>query len=218
MMKLSDDMLSMMKNFSSINSSIVLRKGNVQRSMSSNKTVLVEAEFADDIPVDFGIYDLNQFLGNVMTLNNPDLTFKADCVVMNDGKMKLEYHACSPTLIISPPDKDLVMKSVDVKFDITTDTLNKMLKLATMNNLPNLSIIGKNGKLVAMAHDKKADTSNTVMTDLCPYDGKDFDASFSVDNIKVISDDYTVEIMGSGFSKFTSKTRKLKYFVALESK
>ena len=217
-MKLSENMLSMMKNFSSINSSIVLRKGNTQKSISSDKSVLVEAEFTDTIPVDFGIYDLNQFLGNITTLNNPDLTFNTESVTMDDGRLKLEYFACSPNLIISPPDKELSMKSIDVTFNITNDILNKMTKLATMNTLPNLSIIGKNGKLTAMAHDKKNDTSNSIVTDLCPYNDKDFNVSFRVENIKVLPDDYTIDIMVTGFAKFTSKNRKIKYFIALESK
>lgn len=218
MMKLSDDLLNVMKNFSSINSSILLKKGNVQKSISPDKAVLVEAEFADDIPSDFGIYDLNQFLGNITTLNNPDITFNKNHVVMTDGESKLLYMSCSPTLIISPPDKELSMKNIDVSFTLSNKLLQKMLKLASMNSFVNLSIIGKEGKLSVLVSDRNNDTSNYVMTELSDYIGKDFDVSFKIDNLKLIPDDYDVEVMVAGFAKFTSKNRKMKYFVALEAK
>lgn len=218
MMKLSDDLLTAMKHFSSINPSIILRKGNIQKSMSADKTVLVEAEFPDSFPVEFGVYDLNQFIGNITTMNNPELTFESNMVIMDDGDMKLEYRSCSTNLIIAPPDKELNMKSVDVSFEVTSKILQKIIKLATMNSFPNVSIIGKGGKLIVLADDRKVDVSNNVMTELCEYNGKDFVASFKVENLKMVPDDYTVDLMVSGFAKFTSKTRKIKYFVALESK
>lgn len=219
-MKLSDNMMNTMKNFYSINQSLVLRRGKIQRSMSSDKAVLVEAEFDDEIPNEFGIYDLNIFLGNITTMNSPDLSFTETSVKMNDGEVELVYYSCSPNLIVSPPDKELVMKKIDVEFSLTSKLLEKLLKLAMMNNFPNLSIIGKNGKLNANCHDIKNDTSNSLRTSLSlgDYNGSDFIATFKVENIKVISDDYNIEVTLAGFAKFTSKNRKLKYFIALESK
>lgn len=219
-MKLSDNMMITMKNFYSINQSLVLRRGKIQRSMSSDKAVLVEAEFDDEIPNEFGIYDLNQFLGNITTMNSPDLSFTETSVKMNDGEVELVYYSCSPNLIVSPPDKELVMKKIDVEFSLTSKLLDKLLKLAMMNNFPNLSIIGKNGKLNANCHDIKNDTSNNLRTSLSlgDYNGSDFIATFKVENIKVISDDYNIEVTLAGFAKFTSKNHKLKYFIALESK
>lgn len=220
MMKLSENMMNTMKNFSTINASLVLKRGKIQRSMSSDKSVLVEAEFEDDIPKEFGIYDLNQFLGNITTMNAPNLSFADTSVTMNDGEVELVYYSCSPNLIVSPPDKELVMKNVDVEFSLTSNLLQKLLKLATMNNFPNLSIIGKNGKFHANCHDVKNDTSNSLRTSLSlgDYNGNDFIATFKVENIKIIPDDYNIEVMLAGFAKFTSKNHKLKYYIALENK
>jgi len=217
-MQLSEEFVTLMKNFSAINPSIVLRKGNTQRIMAANKTILAEAEFADDIPNDFGIYDLNQFLGNVTTMNNPSLTFNTKQVVIKDDVLRLEYMACSPSLIESPPDKNLIMKNVDAKFSITNTTLQKLMKLISMNGFPNLSIVGKDGKIVAIANDRKDDTSNKLSTELSDYKGNDFEVAFKVENFKLIPDDYEIEIMVNGFGKFISKNHKLKYYVGMESK
>ena len=122
-MKLSENTLSVLKNFSSINSGLVLQKGNVQKTISPEKSILVEAELEDIIPEQFGIYDLNQFLGNVTTLGNPDLTFTENSVLMYDGDITFNYYSCSPNLIVSPPDKELKLKQVDVSFTLTNAIL-----------------------------------------------------------------------------------------------
>lgn len=217
-MKLSENTLSVLKNFSAINSGLVLQKGNVQKTISPEKSILVEAELEDAIPEQFGIYDLNQFLGNVTTLGNPDLAFDDKAVMMNDGDIAFNYYSCSPNLIVSPPDKELKLKQVDVSFTLTNAILSKLLKLASMNNLTHLSVVGKNGEIRLQTHEKANDTSNYASFKLNDYDGEDFTASFKVDNIKLIAGDYDVEIQLGAFAKFVSKNAKIKYFIALETK
>lgn len=221
-MKLSENTLGVLKNFSSINSGLVLQQGKVQKTISPEKSILVEVELEDAIPNQFGIYDLNQFLGNVTTLGNPDLTFEEKSVMMNDGEITLNYYSCSTNLIVSPPDKELKLKQTDVSFRLTNAVLSKLLKLAAMNNLTHLSVVGKNGEIRLQTHEKANDTSNHASFKLNDYDGADFAASFKVENIKLIPGDYDVEIQLGAFAKFTAISGifkdKIKYFIALETK
>lgn len=222
MMKLSDNTLGVLKNFSAINSGLVLQKGKTQKTISPEKSILVEVELEDAIPNQFGIYDLNQFLGNVTTLGNPDLTFAENSVLMNDGEITLNYYSCSTNLIVSPPDKELKLKQTDVSFVLTNAVLSKLLKLAAMNNLTHLSVVGKNGEIRLQTHEKANDTSNHASFKLNDYAGEDFTASFKVENIKLIPGDYDVEIQLGAFAKFVAKSGlfkdKIKYFIALETK
>jgi hypothetical protein len=221
-MKLSDNTLSVLKNFSSINSGIVLQKGNIQKTISPEKSILVEVELEDSLPEQFGIYDLNQFLGNISTLNSPELTFSDSAVIMNDSEIKFSYYSCSINLIVSPPDKELKLKQTDVSFRLTNVVLTKLLRLASMNNLSHLSVVGKDGEIRLQTHEKANDTSNHASFKLNDYSGADFTASFKVDNIKLIPGDYDVEIQLGAFAKFTAISGifkdKIKYFIALESK
>ena len=218
-MKLSENTLSVLKNFATINSGVVLQKGKIQKTISPEQTILVEATREDDMPTEFGIYDLNQFLGNVTTLANPEMTFATESVQMNDGSFNLNYYSCSPNLIISPPrDKDLVLKNPEVSFDIPAATLQKLLRLAAMNNLPHITVIGKNGKLIVRSHEKTNDTSNSADVAIGDYSGDDFTVSFKTENLKMVSDDYSVQIKIGGFSCWTNKKGTMKYFIALEKK
>lgn len=213
-MKFGEYTLTALKNFSTINPSLIIKAGNLQKTINGDSTILVEAEFEDSFPNDFGIYDLNQFLGNVTTLNNPDLDFTDKSVVMVDGGLKLNYFFCSTNLIKAPPDKELVMKRVDAKFTLPNAMFQKLMRLAAMNSLPHLSIVGKNGELSAVVHDINNDSSNSVTTKIGDYDGADLTSPFQIENFKLISDDYDVELMTKTFMKLTSKTRKLKYYIA----
>ena len=217
-MKLSENTLSVLKNFSSINSGIVLKKGKSQRTMSPDMTILAEVTIDEDIANDFGIYDLPQFLGNISTLGNPELEFTSQKVVMKDDALSLNYYSCSPTLITCPPDKNLEMQSVDVKFDLSSAVMQKLLRLAAMNSMPNLTVVGKDSKLYLKTHEKASDTSNFAMMEIGDHSGADFEKSFKTDNLKMIADDYSVSITFAGFALFESKNKALKYFIALEAK
>lgn len=217
-MKLSDNTLAVLKNFASINSGVVLSAGKTQKTISPEKSILVEATIDDDIPTQFGIYDLNQFLGNLTTLRNPELTFNKEAVTLDDGELSFDYRACSANLIITPPDKELVLKSVDVKFSLPNETLQKLIKVATMNGLPNLSVVGKNGALLLKIHERANDTSNSGTIKIGEYAGQDFTASFKTDNLKLLPNDYNVEIQKGAFAKFENASNTLKYFIALETK
>jgi hypothetical protein len=154
----------------------------------------------------------------VTTLNNPELEFTTDSVIMSDNDISMNFYSCATNLIVSPPDKELVMKQIDVSFTLTNAVLTKLLRLSSMNSLPNLSVIGKNGEIRLQTHEKANDTSNFASIKLNDYNGEDFSVSFKTENIKLLADDYDVEIMIGGFAKFTAKNKKLKYWIAVETK
>lgn len=218
-MKFSEHTISVLKNFASINSGVVLNKGKTQKTISPEKSILVEATLDDDIPSVFGIYDLNQFLGNLTTLKNPELTFSTDSVKLDDGELSFDYHASSANLIISPPaDKELKLSRVDVKFSLPNVTLQKLLKVATMNSLPNLSVVGEDGELRLKIHERSNDTSNFGTIKIGDYAGANFAASFKTENLKLLPNDYDVELQNDAFAKFVNTSGNLKYFIALETK
>jgi hypothetical protein len=218
-MKLSEHTLAILKNFAGINSGVVLQEGNIQKTINHEQVILFEAQVQDSFPEKVGIYDLNQFLGNISALNNPDLTFDTNMIILDDGEIKLNYHTCSPNLIKTPPeDKQLLMKDPDVSFNITAAALQKLLKIAAMNSLPNISVIGLDGGLFFKTHELKNDSSNYASIRIGDYDGKNFIASFKTEYLRVIPDDYEVEIKIDKFSRWVNKTGTLKYFIGMEKK
>lgn len=214
-MKLSERTLLTLKNFANINAGVVFRPGKTQKTWSFDKSILVETELDDDFPCLFGVYDLNQFLGNLTTLNSPELTFNEDHVILDDGMMKINYKSCDPELISSPPNKSLSIDDPSVKFVLTNVVFSKISKLAVMNRLQNISVVGQTGVLKIKAHDIKNDKSNEIITDIGDWTGEDFICTFHAENLKILPDDYTVSIKKNVFSEFRSTSRNLTYFITL---
>jgi len=215
-MKLSDKTISLLKNFSSINQSILFKEGNKLRTISVMKNILAEATVSEDFTKDFGVYDLNQFLNGLSLYQNPELDFKNDgYVVMKEGKSRSKYFFADPNVIVSPPDKDIRLPSEDVCFEVSTDQLDKLLKASSIYQSPDLSAIGENGVIKLVVRDKKNDTSNVYSVIVGETD-KEFCFNFKVENIKILPGTYEVVVSQKLLSRFTARSSDLTYYIAME--
>ena len=215
-MKLSDNTLSLLKNFSTINQSILFKQGNRLRTISVMKNILAEATISEELPKDFGIYDLNQFLNGLGLHQSPELDFKNDGHVMiKEGKMRSKYFFADPNVIITPPDKGIDLPSEDVTFELSTDQLDKLLKAAAIYQLPDLSVVGEAGVVKLLVRDKKNDTSNSFAITVGETESV-FSFNFKVENIKILPGTYEVVVSQKLLSRFTSKNHDLTYYIALE--
>ena len=215
-MKLSDNTLTLLKNFSNINQSILFKQGNSLRTISVMKNILAEATINEELPKDFGIYDLNQFLNGLSLHNNPDLDFTNDnYVVIREGRSRSRYFFADPNVIVCPPEKTIDLPTEDVSFELKTETLEKLLKAAGIYQLPDLSVIGENGAVKLVVRDKKNDTSNDFAEVVGETEGN-FVFNFKVENIKLIPGSYDVVVSQKLLSKFTCREHDLTYYIALE--
>ena len=215
-MKLSDSTLTLLKNFSNINQSILFKQGKSLRTISVMKNILAEATINEELPKDFGIYDLNQFLNGLSLHNNPDLDFENDnFVVIKEGRSRSKYFFADPNVIVTPPDKSIELPSDDVSFELKTEQLDKLLKAAGIYQLPDLAVIGENGVVKLVVRDKKNDTSNDYAVVVGETEGN-FVFNFKVENIKLIPGSYDVVVSQKLLSKFTCREHDLTYYIALE--
>ena len=215
-MKLSDKTISVLKNFSSINQSILFKEGNKLRTISVMKNILAEATVSEDFSRDFGIYDLNQFLNGLSLHQDPELDFAQDgYVVIREGRSRSKYFFADPNVIVTPPEKAINLPSEDVCFQLSTEQLDKLLKASAVYQLPDLSAIGENGVVKLVVRDKKNDTSNDYAVVVGETDNE-FCFNFKVENIKVLPGTYEVVVSQKLLSRFTSKNHDLTYYIALE--
>ncbi len=215
-MKLSDKTILLLKNFSSINQSILFKQGNKLRTMSVMKNILAEAIIDEELPKDFGIYDLNQFLNGLSLHQSPELDFaKDEHVVIKEGKMRSKYFFADPSVIVSPPEKEITLPSEDVSFVLASQQLEKLKKAASIYQLPDISAIGEGGVVKLVARDKKNGTSNDFSIIVGDTD-KEFIFNFKEENLKIIPGSYDVVVSSKLLSKFTAQNYELTYYIALE--
>ena len=215
-MKLSENTLTILKNFAGINNSILVKQGTKLRTISVAKNILAEAEITEDFPRQFALYDLNQFLNGLSLHKDPDLDFTDNSyITIREGKRKVKYFYADPNVIVSPPEKEIQLPSKDVCFQLDSVTLEKLLKASAVYQLPDLSAVGEAGVIRLVVRDKKNDTSNEYSITVGETD-KEFTFNFKVENIKIIPGAYDVVVSEKLLSQFTNSAYNLKYYIALE--
>ena len=216
-MKLSDKTINLLKNFSSINQSILIKEGDSIRTISVMKNILAEAKVPEEFPKDFGIYDLNQFLNAISSLHvNPELDFSNnEYLLIREGKKRNRFFFADPNVIVSPPEKSITLPSEDVSFELDTQVLGTLMKAAAIYQVPDLSVVGEAGVVKLVVHDKKNDTSNTH-EEIVGETDEEFCFNFKVENIKILPGSYEVVVSKKLLSRFESKNHELTYYIALE--
>ena len=214
-MKLSNNTTNILKNFSQINQSILIKEGNKLKTISVMKNILAEAEVEEEFEKDFAIYDLNQFLSGLSLYDAPDLDFGDSYLTIRDGRRRAKYFFADPDVIVSPPEKEITLPTRDVCFTVATQQLDKLLKAASIYQVPDLSAVGRNGKIELVVRDKKNDTSHEFSEEVGETD-LSFAFNFKVENIKIIPGAYDVVISSKLLAEFTNKNTDLKYYIALE--
>ena len=219
--KISKKTQNVLKNFATINKSILINPGNKLRTMSVNKNIFSSVEISEDIPRQVAIYDLGLFLSGLSLFENPVFDFSDEKkLVIGDevSKAKTSYFYCDPGIIVSPPDKDLTMPTHDIEFKLRTDTLSDLLRAASVYQVPDLCLYSGGGNINLMVCDKKNETSNTysVPVGVLNDEDREFCYCFKVENIRVLPGDYTVRISKNKISHFVSDSNNLQYFIALE--
>ena len=215
-MKLSDNTISILKNFSGINQSLLFKQGNTLKTISVMKNILAEATIEEDLPKDFGIYDLNQFLNGLSLHKNAELDFENDnYIVIREGKSRSKYFFADPSVIITPPDKSINLPSQDICFLLDTKELDRLLKAAAVYQLPDLSVVGEAGVVKLVVRDKKNDTSNDFSVVVGETDDV-FTFNFKVENLRILPGIYEVVISQKLLSQFKNTSINVSYWVALE--
>ena len=211
-MRLSEQTVSLLKNFAGINQNIQFKTGNRLQTISAQKNILVNAEVPESFPSDFAIYDLNKMLGAMSVFQDPELEI-GDKTMKVAGKVN--YMFADPSMIISPPEKELSFPEAEVTFTLTKGDFSQVIKAASVLGLPHVCVEGKDGKLSIVATDVNNSSSDEFKTELGETD-KTFNMVFKIENLKILDGNYEVFVSSKGISNFKNKDVDLEYFIALE--
>ena len=217
-MKLNQNTLDTLKNFAGINTNILIKTGNELSTISTMRNIFAKAEITEEFTNEFGIYDLNEFLSVVTSLDKPELKLedKFMTIASEGSKSKAKYFYSDPSVIVSP-SKEVTMPEADVTFTLSESNLKELLKMAAILHTPDLALVGTNGGNISLTVcDKKNSTCNTFSLDIAEGATADFTFYFKVENMKMLSGDYDVQVSSKSISHFQHKKLPIQYWIALE--
>jgi len=217
-MKLSNNTLAILSNFSSINSNIYVRVGNVLRTVSIAGDISASATVEETFENEFAIYELPQFLKGLKLYANPELEFPKDKshVLIKQGNHTIKYFLTEPDLVVAPENRDMRLPSQDVCFQMKAEQFDKLMKATNVFGLSDFTVLGKNGEITLQVRNKSNPTSNQVSIVVGETD-EDFELNFDKNNLLMIEGSYDVVISKEMVAQFTNQDFDLTYFVGLSS-
>jgi hypothetical protein len=217
MTKLSSQTIDILKNFSGINSNLVVKAGEPLSTISEAKNIMAIADITEQFSVDFGIYDLNEFISMFSLLQDPDLEFTNDSVQFKSGRTRASYRFADQSILTSPKNK-INMPQSDLTVNITSELLSQVRKAAGVLGHSIVSLKGEDGTVTLSVVDPKNSSANTfsVVLDENNSQHGSFDLQFLINNLKVLPGDYVVNISSKLISHWKNENTPVQYYIALE--
>lgn len=193
-MKLSDTTVGILKNFTTINGSILFREGNVLTTIHPQKQIAAMATVEDEFPKEVAIYDLSQFLG-VLSLfdKNVELSFGERQVTVTSGNQRVFYTYAEPEMIKSAPAKIEIPFPPDAfEFDLPASLLKTLVNSLSVLGHSQVSITGDGTDVYIGSYSKDASASS-YKTKVGESDHV-FNVVISAENLRMIPKDYKVTV------------------------
>lgn len=216
-MQISNDTLNVLKNFSSINPSVLFKPGQTLRTISPQKTVMAAATIGETVPSEAAVYDLSRFLATLGLFEKPEVEFGDSKFTISAGRSKLKYTYASPTMIITPPEKDINLPDPELTTVVPWKTIDSVIRAAGVLSLGEIAFVASGNEVTVSAIDSKnptADSFDIVIKD--DYNGAPFTMVIRTDNLKLMPADYEVSLSSKGMAHFKSDT--VQYWIAVEAR
>lgn len=215
---LSNQTLQVLKNYSTINSSILIREGNELKTISVGENAIAQYTCEEMFPQTFGIYDLNQFLAGLSLFESPTLEFDNQEYVYIRGRGRsAKYYFSDPEITLkSAPNKDVNFPGADIQFSLTQEDLTGLQKAANIYSLPDLVFRSEGGEIALELRDNENDTSNGYSQTVVGDTTGDYELTIKVENIRLHPGDYSVKVSKHLISEWKHQNLDLSYYIALE--
>lgn len=214
-MKFSERTLTIMKNFATINPSLIFKPGKELRTISPQKTVMAMAKIDDEIPSQACIYDMSRFLSVYSLYSSPNVEFEDKNFTISEGKRKTKYVFADASMVIAPPNKEIDVPSKDVEVDVEWTDLQSVIKASGVLQLPEIAFVGKDGDVSLKAIDSSNPSADSFGIELGSTEDT-FELIIKTENLKLLPQNYKVTLSSKGISKFEGQD--VTYFIAIESK
>ena len=218
-LSLTPETISVLKNFSTINSSIMIREGNVLKTISVGENMIAQYTSPEVFPKTCGIYDLAQFLLGLSLFEDPGLNFDNDeYVTIRGGRRSAKYYFSDPEITLkSAPDRDVKFPGADMEFSLSSEELKRLQNASMIYNLPDLSFVStEDGTVSLNLCDKENDTANAYSQETKGTATGAYELFLKVENLKLFPGDYNVKISSKLITEWRHVGHDLVYYIALE--
>lgn len=215
---ISQQTMMVLKNFSTINGSILIREGNMLKTISLGENLIAQYTCEEDFPLTFGVYDLSQFLMGLSLFDNPVLNFNStDYVTISGGNRSAKYYFSDPEITLkTAPERNVNFPESDIEFSLTADDIQQLQKASGVYNLEDLSFVSTEENITLSLCNKENDTSNVYTQEVKGTTTGAHELFLKVENLKLLPGNYDVKLSSKLITEWKHQQLDLVYYIALE--
>jgi hypothetical protein len=214
-MKLTKDDITILKNFAQINPGIELRAGKILQTIHEHQVLFAEAALSQEVPSNFAIYNLNNFLSIYSMFGDPTLEFSGDVLTFKEGTRKASYRAAERSMLTLPPDKEIKYPETIAQFSLTAKDFSSIKDFARIYDYSTVLIRNVDGLIQVQVKDIKNPSSDSLDIKTESETDIPMNVIMKINNLTLLDGAYEVEI-SSRMSLFKNKDKPVKYWVSIE--
>jgi hypothetical protein len=216
---LSNQTKEVLKNYSTINGSILIREGSQLKTINVGENLISQYDCSEVFPQTFAIYDLNQFLAGLSLFQNPVLEFENSeyLTIRGDGRSAKYYFSDPEITLKTAPDRKVNFPGADIEFSITSSELEALRKAANVYGIPDLVFKSSAGGTVSLnLCDRENETSNVYSQEILGDNTGEYELTMKMEHVNLVPGNYDVKISSKLITEWKHSSLPLVYYIALE--
>lgn len=215
-MKLSSTTIDILKNYSMINPSLLIKPGNQLRTMTPQRTILADAVVEEEFPQTVRIYNLSALLSIMSLFKEPDFDFQEKLVTISEGNRKTDFYYAEEGMIVEPREDAIELGDATVEVVVPWSDLSSVIKAAGAFQFQTIALIGEEGKVFLRAIDpeRKNRATDTFGVEV-GHTNDTFQQVIDIETLKLMQGDYTIRLSPRGLASFTNDN--MVYFVPIKA-
>jgi len=221
-MQLSANTLTVLKNFSEINSNLTIQPGNALKTVHQPPTIYATATVEEVFDKTFGIYDLKNFLATLAMFQDPELTFNdnyVDIIDKSDNSIRTKYWNMDISVLTKVPALKAFPDPVTT-FKITNLNFKRIQRACATLKCPDVVFEGKDGVIQAIVCDLSNSSQNknsftAVLQE--EYSGPEFSVHLKQEKLMIIDGDYNCDLIANKIIKLSHTERAVEYVITLDA-
>jgi gp45 sliding clamp, C terminal len=213
-MKLENRTVQILKNFATINPSMLFREGNTQVTIAPQRNILARTTVAENFPKEFAIFDLSRFIGVLSLFNEPEIEYDDSRLLISQGQQKVAYTFADPSFIVAPPSKTPNVQDPEILFRLTSEHLQSTMRALGALQATHIIVEG-DGENISIGVGKPSDPTGDTFKIEVGLSNHSFKFAFKAENIKILTGDYDVQISSRNISHF--KGGDVEYWIMADA-
>ena len=212
-MKLSENTISILKNFAEINPSLHFSEGSRIKTRAEAGNIHAEVTLDESFPKSFGIWDLPSAISMLTLFEDAEVEFGEHSMTISKEESQFELFFANED-VVKPVTSAIPKYESLFECTLSATDITTIKKTSGILKAKAISFIGDGKEVFLSVGDHTASTKNTYRKSLGACTNV-FAYNLDISVFKVITDDYKVNVAGTKkFIHFASESKDLDYVLA----